>query len=112
MCSTTGSLVNPSSLAGTLLAEKHIKIDNETVFSYLQYMEDAFLFETAKRFNIKGKTYLTTPFKYYLEDVGLRNARIRFRQLDQGFGIETVVYNELRKRGYLVDVGMLDTRER
>lgn len=74
-------------------------------------MEDAFLFETAKRFNIKGKTYLTTPFKYYPEDVGLRNARIRFRQLDQGFGIETAVYNELRKRGYLVDVGMLDTRE-
>ena len=112
LCSTTGSLVNPSSLAGTLQAEKHIKIDSETVFSYIQYMEDAFLFETARRYNIKGKAYFTTPFKYYPEDVGLKNARLRFRQLDQGFGIETVVYNELRRRGYLVDVGMLDTRER
>ena len=112
LCSTTGSCVNPMSLAGTLLAEKHIKIDSETVFSYIQYMENAFLFETAKRYNIKGKGYLTTPFKYYPEDVGLRNARIRFRQLDRGFGIETVVYNELRRRGFLVDVGMLETRER
>ena len=112
LCSATGSYVNPSSLMGTLLAEKHIKIDSETVFSYIQYMENAFLFETAKRYNIKGKGYLTTPFKYYPEDVGLRNARIRFRQLDRGFGIETVVYNELRRRGFLVDVGMLETRER
>ena len=112
LCSATGSYVNPSSLMGTLLAEKHIKIDSETVFSYIQYMENAFLFETAKRYNIKGKGYLTTPFKYYPEDVGLRNARIRFRQLDRGFGIETAVYNELRRRGFLVDVGMLETRER
>ena len=112
LCSTTGSLVNPNSLAGTLLAEKHIKIDNETVFSYIGYFEKAFIFETAKRFNIKGKQYLTTPFKYYPEDVGLRNARINFRQQDLGFGIETVVYNELRIRGYLVDVGLLETRER
>lgn len=112
LCSTIGSLVNPNSLAGTLLAEKHIKIDNETVFSYIGYLENAFIFETAKRFNIKGKQYLTTPFKYYPEDVGLRNARINFRQQDLGFGIETVVYNELRIRGYLVDVGLLETRER
>ncbi|HJJ54981.1 MAG TPA: ATP-binding protein [Methanocorpusculum sp.] len=112
LCSVTGSLINPSSLAGTLLAEKHIKIDHETVFSYIQYMEDAFLFEAARRFDIKGKAYLTTPFKYYPEDIGLRNARIHFRQLDRGFGMETIVYNELRRRGYLVDIGMLDTRER
>jgi len=112
LCSTTGSLVNPAGLAGTLISEKHIKIDVETVFSYIGYLEDAFIFESAKRFNIKGKQYLTTPMKYYPEDVGLRNARINFRQLDQGFGIETVVYNELRSRGYLVDVGLLETRER
>ena len=112
LCSTTGSLVNPGSLAGTLLSEKHVKIDSETVFSYIGYLEDAFIFETARRFNIKGKQYLTTPFKYYPEDVGLRNARINFRQMDQGFGIETVVYNELRSRGYLVDIGLLETRER
>lgn len=112
LCSTTGSLVNPSSLVGTLQAEKHVKLDNETIFSYLNYLKDAFLFETADRFDIKGKEYLTTPFKCYPEDVGLRNARINFRQLDRGFGIETVVYGELRRRGYLVDVGMLATRER
>lgn len=112
LCSTAGSLVNPSSLAGYLLADRHVRISNETVFSYIGYLEDAFLFETAKRYNIKGKQYLSTPFKYYPEDVGLRNARINFRQADQGFGIETVVYNELRGRGYLVDVGLLETRER
>ena len=112
MCSTAGSLVNPSSLAGTLLAEKHVKIDSETVFSYIGYFENAFLFESARRYNIKGKEYLTTPFKCYPEDIGLRNARINFRQTDAGFGIETVVYNELRGRGYLVDVGLLETRER
>lgn len=112
LCSTTGSPVNPSSLAGTLLSEKHIRIDSETVYSYIRYMEDAFLLEPAKRYNIKGKEYLKTPLKYYPEDVGLRNARIHFRQLDRGFGVETAVYNELRRRGYLVDVGVLETRER
>jgi len=112
LCSTAGSLVNPSSLAGTLLASKRVKIDSETVYSYIKHMEDAFLVETVKRFNIKGKEYLSTPFKCYPEDIGLRNARVHFRQLDQGFGIETVVYNELRRRGYLTDVGMLELRER
>lgn len=112
LCSTTGSLVNPTGIAGTLLSEKHIKIDNETVFQYIQNFENAFLFERAKRYNIKGKAYLNSPSKYYPEDVGLRNARINFRQNDIGFGIENVVYNELRIRGYSVDVGMLETRER
>ena len=112
LCSTAGSLVNPSSLARTLMAEKQVKIDSETVFTYMTYLENAFIFETAKRYNIKGKAYMTTPYKCYPEDVGLRNARINFRQMDQGFGIETVVYNELRRRGYLVDVGMIEDRGR
>lgn len=112
LCSSTGSLINPSGIAGTLLSDKHIKIDNETVFQYIQHFEDAFLFEKARRYNIKGKAYLKSPAKYYPEDVGLRNARINFRQQDIGFGIENVVYNELRIRGYAVDVGMLETRER
>lgn len=112
LCSTTGSLVNPNGLAGTLQAEKHIKITDDTVYAYIQYLEDAFLFERARRFNIKGKEYLKTPAKYYPEDVGLRNARINFRQNDIGFGIENVVYNELRGRGYAVDVGLLECRER
>lgn len=112
LCSSTGSLVSPNSIAGTLQADKHIKIDVETIFSYIQYLEDAFIFEKARRYNIKGKEYLKTPFKLYPEDVGLRNARINFRQQDKGFGIENVVYNELRNRGYAVDVGLLETRER
>ena len=112
LCSTTGSLVNPSRLAGALQAEKHIKITDDTVYAYVKHLEDAFLFERARRYDIKGKAYLKTPAKYYPEDVGLRNARINFRQNDVGFGIENVVYNELRCRGYVVDVGMLECRER
>lgn len=112
LCSTTGSLVNPSRLAGALQAEKHIKITDDTVYAYVKHLEDAFLFERARRYDIKGKAYLKTPAKYYPEDVGLRNARINFRQNDVGFGIENVVYNELRCRGYAVDVGMLECRER
>lgn len=112
LCSSVGSLINPTRIANTIRSEKHIKIDNETVFKYIKYFEDAFMFETVKRYNIKGKEYLTTPFKYYPEDVGLRNVRIKFRQQDKGFGIENVVYNELRSRGYLVDVGFIATRER
>ena len=112
LCSTTGSLVNPSGLAGTLQAEKHVKITDDTVYAYIQYLEDAFLFEKARRFDIKGKAYMKTPAKYYPEDVGLRNARINFRQNDIGFGIENIVYNELRGRGYAVDVGMMECRER
>ena len=112
LCSTTGSLVNPRGLAGTLQAEKHAKITDDTVYAYIQHLEDAFLFERARRYDIKGKGYLKTPAKYYPEDVGLRNARINFRQNDIGFGIENVVYNELRIRGYAVDVGMLECRER
>ena len=112
LCSSVGSLINPSRIANTIRSEKHINIDNETVFKYIKYFEDAFMFETVKRYNIKGGEYLTTPFKYYPEDVGLRNARINYRQQDIGFGIENVVYNELRNRGYLVDVGYIETRER
>lgn len=112
LCSTTGSLVSTSGLAGTLRVEKHIRITDDTVYAYIRHLEDAFLFDRARRYDIKGKTYLKTPAKYYPEDVGLRNARINFRQNDIGFGIENVMYNELRARGYAVDVGMLECRER
>ena len=112
LCSTTGSLVSTSSIAGTLQVEKRIKITDDTVYAYIQHLEDAFIFERARRYDIKGKAYLKTPSKYYPEDVGLRNARINFRQNDIGFGIENAVYNELRARGYAVDVGLLECRER
>lgn len=112
LCSSVGSLINPSRIANTIRSERHINIDNETVFKYIGYFEEAFMFETAKRFNIKGKKYIKTPFKYYPEDVGLRNVRIKFRQQDKGYGIENVVYNELRSRGYLVDIGYIETYDR
>lgn len=112
LCSSVGSLINPNRIANTIRSEKKINVDNETVYKYIGYFEDAFMFETVKRYNIKGKQYLTTPFKYYPEDIGLRNVRINFRQQDRGFGIENVVYNELRSRGYLVDVGFVETLER
>lgn len=112
LCSTTGSLVSTSGLAGTLRVERRVKVTDDTVYAYIKHLEDAFLFEQARRYDIKGKAYLKTPAKYYPEDVGLRNARINFRQNDLGFGLETVVYNELRARGYAVDVGMLETRDR
>ena len=86
-------------------------LDNETIYTYITHLENAFIFETAKRFNIKGKAYVNTPNKYYPEDIGLRNARLNFRQQDDGFGIEAIVYNELRCRGYLVDVGVVEVRE-
>ncbi|WP_198009517.1 ATP-binding protein [Olsenella profusa] len=119
LCSTTGSLVSTSGLAGTLQTEKHVKITDDTVYAYIQHLEDAFLFERARRYDIKGKAYLKTPAKYYPEDVGLRNAQINFRQNDVGFGIESVVYNELRRRGYALDgdredphAGIIGERER
>lgn len=93
-------------------AKKHVKIADDTVYICIKHLEDAFLFEKARRHDIKGKTYLKTPAKYYPEDVGLRNVRINFRQSDIGFGIENAVYNELRRRGYAVGVGMLECRER
>ena len=82
------------------------------MYAYIGHLEDVFLFERARRYDIKGKAYLKTPSKYYPEDVGLRNARINFRQNDIGFGVENVVYGELRRRGCAVDVGMLECRER
>lgn len=99
LCSTTGLFVNPSGIIGTLRAEKHVKTTDDTVYAYIQHFEAAFLFECVRRYSIKGKTYLKTSAKYYPEDVGLRNTRINFRQNDIGFGIENVIYNELRVSG-------------
>ncbi len=110
--SSVGSLTNPTKLYNTFVSKGSGNIiTDKTIYSYLGYLEDAFIIQKSLRYDIKGKKYLTTPFKFYPEDVGLRNARINFRQMDKGFGIETVVYNELRSRGYAVDVGMLEIRE-
>ncbi len=112
LCSSIGSLTNPSRVTNILASVQHVKVDDETINSYMGYLRDAFLFESAKRFNIKGNKYYESIAKYYSVDVGLRNARLNFRQQEINHIMENVIYNELRIRGYLVDVGVIETREK
>ena len=111
LCSSVGSLVNPSKLRNTLQSVQKVKLDDETVASYISCLEGAFLFEGARRYNIKGKKYFDAIKKYYAVDVGLRNARLNFRQQEVTHIMENIVYNELRSRDYLVDVGLVESRE-
>jgi len=110
LCSITGNLTNPLNMANYLSSEKNIKISYETISLFLDGVVDAFLFDKVRRYNIRGKAYLNTPSKYYCEDIGLRNARLNFREPNQGFLIENTVYNELATRGYRVDVGFLERK--
>lgn len=105
--SSIGSLTNPEKLKNTFRTVKKSKITSNTVKKYLDYFEDSFLIESAQRYDIKGKAYIETPKKYYFTDLGLRNARINFRQIEQTHSMENVIYNELRIRGYNVDVGVV-----
>jgi len=99
-------------LKNTFKTVKKSKITANTIKNYLDYFEDSFLIESAQRFNIKGKAYIETPKKYYFSDLGLRNARINFRQFEQTHSMENVIYNELRMRGYNVDVGVIPIAEK
>lgn len=110
LCSVTGNLTNPLNMTNYLKSEKNIKIDNETIAKFFEGIKDAFLFDEAKRYNIKGMVYLNTPSKFYCQDIGLRNVRINFREPNDGFLIENVIYNELKMREYLVDVGFVETK--
>lgn len=112
LCSSIGSLSNPTKTANSLQSIQHIKIDEETVKKYLDYICDSFLFEGAKRYDIKGKAYYKSFQKYYCVDIGLRNARLNFRQQETTHIMENVIYNELRSRDYLVDVGLIEAREK
>ncbi len=105
--SQIGSLTNPNKIASALTSMRHEKINSETVSSYLSYTMDAFLLEMARRYDIKGKSYFTFPNKYYYTDLGLRNARLNYRQFDPGHIMENILYNELVMRGYSVDVGVV-----
>lgn len=107
LASSVGSLTNPLKLANTLNSVNHAGTTDKTVKKYLDALEDAFLFEKAQRYDIKGKHYFDSPMKYYATDVGLRNARLNFRQIEQTHLMENVIYNELVLRGYSVDVGMV-----
>lgn len=112
LSSAIGSLSNPEKLKNTFKTVKKSKITASTIKKYLDYFEDSFLIESAQRYDIKGKSYIETPKKYYFSDLGLRNARINFRQFEQTHSMENVIYNELRMRGYRVDVGVVMTAER
>lgn len=105
LSSAIGSLTNPNKLKNAFKSIGNSKITATTITKYIEYLEDAFLVESAKRYDIKGKSYIGTPFKYYFMDMGLRNARINFRQMEVTHSMENVIYNELRMRGYSVDVG-------
>ncbi len=111
LCSSVGSLTNPNRISNVLQSIQKAKINSETIANYITYLEDAFLFEGAKRFNIKGNKYFESIKKYYSVDVGLRNAKLNFRQQEITHIMENIIYNELRMRGFGVDVGLVESRE-
>lgn len=111
LCSSIGSITNPARIANTLESVQKMKIDSKTVASYIDFLENAFLFESAERYNVKGRRYYETNKKYYCIDIGLRNARLNFRQQEPTHIMENVLYNHLRVLGYLVDVGIVESRE-
>ena len=110
--SSIGSLSNPKKLSDTFKSTAGINVDPKTISSYLKYLEEAFLIEKAERYDIKGKKYMSTPYKYYFCDLGLRNSFINFRQHEETHIMENVIYLELRRRGYHVDVGVVELKER
>lgn len=112
LCSSTGSLTNASKIANTLQSVKGLKVSSTTISSYLNYLIESFLFSNAKRYDVKGKKYFEYPSKYYCTDIGLRNARLNFRQQEETHIMENVIYNELLCRGYSVDVGVVEIVER
>ena len=111
LSSSVGSLVNPQKIYNTFISNREKEISVNTISSYLKYMEDAFLINKVERYDIKRKKYISTPSKYYFSDLGLRNARLNFRQLEENHLMENIIYNELIYRGYNVDVGILEMRE-
>lgn len=112
LCSSIGSLTNASKIANMLQSVKGVKVSSTTISSYLNYLIESFLFSNAKRYDVKGKKYFEYPSKYYCTDIGLRNARLNFRQQEETHIMENVIYNELLCRGYSVDVGVVEIVER
>lgn len=106
--SAIGSLTNPVRLQNTFKTKEKSTITNKTITTYLKYLEDAFLIQIAERFDIKGRKHIGANKKYYFTDIGLRNARLNFRQMEEGHIMENIIYNELRMRGYNVDVGIIE----
>ena len=111
LCSSVGSLTNASKITNTLRSVKNIKVTSTTVSNYLNYLIESFLFSNAKRYDVKGKKYFEYPSKYYCTDIGLRNARLNFRQQEETHIMENIIYNELLCREYSVDVGVVEIIE-
>ena len=111
LASAVGSLTNPSKIEATFKSAIQSSISLNTIRQYIEYLEDAFIINKVNRYNIKGRKYIGTPLKFYFEDVGLRNARLGFRQIEETHLMENIIYNELRSRGYSVDVGVVEKRE-
>ena len=108
--SSIGSLTNPTKLYNTFISKGNNNITNKTIALYLKYLEESFLIEKSKRFDVKGKKYIETPSKYYFVDIGIRNSLINFRQLEKTHIMENIIYTELRRRGFNVDVGIVEKR--
>ena len=112
LASAIGSLTNVPKIESTFRSVLRSKISGNTIRQYIEYLEDAFIIHKANRYNVKGRKYIGTPVKYYFEDVGLRNARLGFRQVEETHLMENIIYNELRNRGYTVDVGIVEKRKK
>ncbi len=112
LASATGSLTNPSKIEATFKSVIQSDISLNTIRQYMEYLKDAFIVNEAYRYDVKGRKYIGTPLKYYFEDIGLRNARLGFRQVEEAHLMENIIYNELRIRGFQVDVGVVQKRSR
>ena len=111
LSSAIGSLTNPSKLSATFKSVKNKTISKDTIIKYIDYLKDSFLIDSAIRYDIKGKKYIKTPSKYYFTDLGLRNVRLNFRQVEETHAMENIIFNELKVRGYNVDVGVVVMNE-
>lgn len=109
--SSIGSLTNPTKLFNTFVSKGNKNITTKTIALYLKYLEEAFLVEKAKRYDIKGKKYIETPAKYYFVDIGIRNSLINFRQIEKNHIMENILFTELKKRGFNVDIGVVEKRQ-
>jgi len=108
LASSVGSLTNPTKLANTFNSKGEFEVTNKTISAYIEYLMDSFLLEKATRYDIKGRKYIASPFKYYFTDMGLRNARLNFRQQEENHIMENIIYNELLIRGFNVDIGVVE----
>ena len=112
LASSVGSLTNPTKLTNTFISNSVKGVNVHTITSYINYLLDAFFISKVERYDVKGKKYISTPSKYYFVDIGLRNARLNFRQQEENHIMENIIYNELLMRGYNVDVGVVEIREK